>query len=407
VETAPIERTSAGTGGGRRRFPVFVRACLPVLFAAVVLLGAGPVQAQSRADTAAVLLDAAKTFQSEGRLDLAEELMSFLVERYADTESAASARTDLAAVRAERRAGRGQAGYVVWSTIFGAWMGVAVPGALGAEGAEPYGLGLLIGAPVGFFASRAYGKSTNITAGSSRTITFSWLWGTWQAMGWRAALDLGETADVCDQFGCGSDAGRSPWVAAVVGGVAGYAAGIAASRAWEVDTGTTEMLWHSSIWGTGYGFALGFLADLEGDNLLASALVGGNVGLGASIPAANHWSPTSGQVRLASVAGLAGAVAGLGLDLLLTVDSEKTAVAIPTIGATIGLIGGAIITRHDDPGPIPEEDVRGLQSALLQVDGGWGLGIPAPIPVRRSRLLPDGSTEWGPGVEVKLFDFVF
>ena len=97
----------------------------------------------------------------------------------------------------------------------------------------------------------------------------------------------------------------------------------------------------------------------------------------------------------------------LGLDLLLTVDSEKTAVAIPTIGATIGLIGGAIITRNDDPGPIPEEDVRGLQSALLQVDGGWGLGIPAPIPVRRSRLLPDGSTEWGPGVEVKLFDFVF
>jgi len=377
---------------------------------ALVLSSAAPVQAQSsRADTAAVLLDAARTFQSEGRLELAEELMRLLIERYAETESAVSARTELVAVQATRQAGRGQAGYVVWSTIFGAWMGVAVPAALGAEEPEPYGLGLLLGAPAGFFASRAYGSSTSITVGSSRLITFSWLWGTWQAMGWRAALDLGESASSCSQFGCGSDSGRSPWVAAVVGGVAGYAAGVAASRAWEVDTGTTEMLWHSSIWGTGYGFALGFLADLEGDDLLASTLVGGNVGLGASIPAANHWSPTSGQVRIVSVAGLAGAVVGLGIDLLLTVDSEKTAVAIPTVGATIGLIGGAMITRNDDPGPTVDEDVRGIQSALLQLGGGagLGLGVPLPTPVRRNRLLPTGELEWDLGVEMKLFDIVF
>jgi len=244
-----------------------------------------------------------------------------------------------------------------------------------------------------------------MTVGASRTITFSWMWGTWQAMGWQAVLDLGESTDACSDFGCSPESNdEAPWIAAAVGGLAGYATGILATRAFDVNTGTSEMLWHSSIWGTGYGWALGFLADQEGDDLLASALLGGNVGLVASIPASKAWNRTSGQVRLVSVAGLAGAVAGLGVDLLVNVDDEKTAVAIPTIGATLGLIGGAIITANDDPGPRPNDDVRDFQSALLRLDGGIQLGMPAPVPVMRSRLMPDGTREWDLGVALTLLD---
>ncbi len=403
--TRPGESHRPAGGRLRLRGCLRLRDCLRlrstsalagILAVAALLVVAVPAQAQvTRADTAAVLLDAARTFEAEGRLDLAEDLFQAVAERFADTEAGVTAVGALEAVQAMRAAGRGQAGYVAWSTIFGAWLGVAVPAAFGAEDPEPYGLGLLIGAPAGFFGSRAYGKATDMTVGTSRTITFSWMWGTWQGLGWQAALDLGEDDD------------QAPWIAAVVGGVTGYAAGIAATRAWNVTPGASEMLWHSSIWGTGYGFALGFLADLEGDDLLASTLIGGNVGLLASIPASNAWNPTSGQVRIVSVAGLAGAVAGLGVDLLFSVDSDKTAVAIPTVGATIGLLGGAAITAGDDPGPTPEEDTRGFQAALLQLDRGVHLGVPAPMPVLRSRLMPDGRTEWDPGVSVTLFQAAF
>lgn len=397
-----------------RAGPRAVPLTLALLLLADAGLTATPARAQvTRADTAAVLLDAARTFQDEGRLELAEQLLAMLAERYGDTDAGRQAGQALTGVQSQRAAGRGHAGYVVWSTIFGAWMGVAIPAAFGADQPEPFGLGLLVGTPTAFFASRAYGASADITVGASRTITLSWMWGTWQALGWRAVLDLGRTQSICGDFGCSYDTDpEAPWIAAVVGGLTGYAAGIAVTRAFDMDTGTAELLWHSSIWGTGYGFALGFLADLEDDELLASTLVGGNVGLLGAIPAAQAWKPSSGKVRLVSVAGLAGAVAGLGVDLLLRVDDEKTAVAIPTVGATLGLIGGSIIVGNVDREP-GERDGDGplqpspLGSSLLRFDRGWGLGVPLPLPVRTSRLKPDGTEEHGMGVGFTLFEAAF
>lgn len=398
--------SSVGRGAAALLRPT-LRCAFPLL--AALAFAAAPIRAQlTRSDTAAVLLDAARTFEEEGRLDLAEQLLTVLTRRYPDTASGRLAGSTLSALRAEREVGGGHAGYVVWSTIFGAWMGVAVPAAVGAEDPEPFGLGLLLGTPAAFFASRAYGSSAGITVGASRTVTFSWLWGTWQALGWRAALDLGESLAVCGIDGCYKDTDeQAPWIAALVGGASGYAAGIAATRLWNVETGTAEMLWHSSVWGTGYGFALGFLADLEDDDLLASTLIGGNAGLVVGIPLARAWSPTSGQVRLVSVAGLAGALAGLGVDLLLSVDSDKTAVAIPTVGATLGLIGGSLLTANENETARPDRGDPAPGTALVRYRNGFELGVPIPVPVARLRLMPDGRASRSTGVGFTLFQATF
>ena len=60
------------------------------------------------------------------------------------------------------------------------------------------GVGLLLGAPAGFFASRAYARSRPLSDGQARAITLGGTWGTWQGFGWASVLDLGtETVREC------------------------------------------------------------------------------------------------------------------------------------------------------------------------------------------------------------------
>ena len=55
--------------------------------------------------------------------------------------------------------------------LYGAFLGAAIPAALGADDPEGYGAGLLVGAPLGFFASRAYAKNPAITDGQAGSRT--------------------------------------------------------------------------------------------------------------------------------------------------------------------------------------------------------------------------------------------
>ncbi len=82
-----------------------------------------------------------------------------------------------------------------------------------------------------------------------------------------------------------------------------------------------------------------------------------------------------GFIQGTSIAGL---VAGFGIDLLAEVDDEKTAIIIPTAGATIGLLVAGYSFRA--PGTV-EQNRRGLPGgALLQLGAAPGFDIPLPIP---------------------------
>src|SRR5690606_20240382 len=108
------------------------------MFAAIAV-SAHPAQAQSRADSAAVLLDSARRFEQESRAEVASALYSLILQRYGDTPAAA-------AVRARSREGRvildrsGRTELLVWGTTYGLWLGVAVPLILDADGPEAYGI---------------------------------------------------------------------------------------------------------------------------------------------------------------------------------------------------------------------------------------------------------------------------
>jgi hypothetical protein len=336
------------------------------------------------ADSAEVLLDAASRFSSQGRHDVADALYRLIVERFPSTPAADVARLRLGAARAQGTAGSGRVELQVWSTLYGLWLGIAVPGALGAENSEPYGLGLLLGGPAGFFAGKQIAGSRDLTEGQARAITLGGTWGTWQGAGWAEVLDLGQE-QVCRNDGYGrycydeGDSSEETFAAMILGGAAGIAAGAALSSR-PISPGVATAVNFGSLWGTWFGFGLGYLADMDDDALLAATLLGGDAGLVVAALKAPEWNPSRSRARIVSIYGVIGALSGAGLDLLTRPDDDKVAVGIPLVGSIAGLALGVANTRgYDTMEPTGAATPPG--GALLNFsDGSWSLGAPMPHP---------------------------
>jgi len=349
---------------------------LLALLAALALPAVLPAQV-SRADSAATLLRAARVLEARGEFRLARELLRVLADRFPETADAIEGR-QVARQLAEDEslAGFNRAGFVAYHTVFGAWLGVIIPAALGADGEGPYGAGLLIGGPVGFLGSRALANSRPLTSGQAALIQFGSTWGTWQGLGWQQALDLGEGYECVDDFCWNSGSDTAPWVGALVGGVAGFGAGLLASRA-NITQGEAAVISSAAFWAHWYGVMSAAIADASEDDLLTAALVEGNVGLLVGIPAGRSWRPTAARVRTISAGGLAGAVAGLGVALLASVDDERGVAALPLTGSTLGLVAATMLTREPR---VEGAATPGDATALLSNRDGWRLGMPMPSP---------------------------
>jgi hypothetical protein len=355
------------------------------------LLGGAPASSLAqvtRADSAAILMHAAESFRAQGRWDVAQALFQYLGERFGDTAAGARALAALRAVpAAERSAGSSQVELQVWSTLYGAWLGVAIPAALGADDPGPYGAGLLLGTPAGFFAGRALARSRALGEGQVRAITFGSLWGTWQGFGWLEVADWGQR-EVCDLDVCWVEDpdGEDVMKALVLGGLAGVGVGSYLARK-HIPSGTATTVTFGGLWGTWFGVAGGVLAGLEDDDILAEILLAGNAGLLATAALAPRWNLTRERARLISIAGVVGGLGGAGLDLIMQPDDEKVAIAIPLLGSLAGLGLGAVWTRErreegtansgPDASPAPVEPSAALVSLR---DGAWRMDVPVLYP---------------------------
>jgi len=351
----------------------------------------------TRADTAAVLLSTARDFQAEGRWEVAEALFQLISERYGDTPAGARAMAALRAPDRTRGAPGSQVELQVWSTLYGAWLGIAIPGALGADNPAPYGVGLLLGGPAGFLGGRRLAGSRALSEGQVRALTFGSLWGSWQGLGWAEVADWGEKT-VCDNDVCQVEDPNGEHIlrAMVLGGLGGVGMGALLARR-PIPSGVATTVNFGALWGTWFGVAGGVLANLEGDDYLAATLLAGNAGLVATALLAPGWNPTRERARLISLAGVIGGLGGAGLDLIFQPDNGKVAMAIPLVGSLAGLGLGAVWTADRAPGRPstggtgdgagPGED-RGLPGATPAVasfrDGRLRIGLPAPFPT----LLP-------------------
>jgi hypothetical protein len=355
------------------------------------------------ADSAAVLLDAARLLEARGRLEAAEALYQLLVERYGDTTSGAAARDRLSGRTGQRLGQSSRTEMQVWATTFGLWLGVAVPAAFGANDSPPYGVGLLLGGPAGLLAGRALARSA-LGPGQTRAITFGGTWGTWQGFGLAEVLDLGEDL-ACDLDFCYADSGTEERFAAmVVGGVAGVVAGSLIARR-PVGHAVATAANHGALWGTWLGFASATLADVEGDDQLLATLVAGNAGLVLGAWAADRSGWSRNRIRMVSVGGVIGGLGGLGVDLIAQGESEKTAVGIALAGSLVGLAIAAGTTGGMDSSLRGDNGEGG--AALLNIgDGHIRLGAPLPLPT----VVPvdgGGARQWRPALSVPLLRATF
>jgi hypothetical protein len=187
----------------------------------------------------------------------------------------------------------------------------------------------------------------------------------------------------------------------IVGGLVGVASGALLSGQ-DITPGTGTAVNFGSLWGTWLGFAGGVLFDLENDDLLASTLVGGNVGLAATALMAPGWNVTRNRARLVSIAGVLGGLGGAGIDLIAQPDDEKVAVAIPLAGSILGLAIGMLATRDETATRVGALDAGGSSALLGLRDGRLALGTPLPLPVLVPTDGPSG-TRWRPALGLELF----
>ena len=360
----------------------------------------------SPADSADVLIGAAESFESNGQWDVAEALYRFIAEHFDATPGAMRAQTRFAAL--DRRGGErsGSVELRVWGATFGLWLGVAVPFSLGADTPEPYGAGLLLGAPAGYFGGKALAESLSLTKGQARAVTFGGTWGTWQGWGWAGALELGrqETCFAGQCYGIGSST-EARGGAMVIGGLSGIAVGALLSRK-PISEGVASAVSYGAWWGTWFGAITSTLMGFDEEHQrLIGPLVGGNAGLLATALLAPGWNLSRNRARLVSISGVIGALGGLGLDLLLQPDDDKTLAAIPLGTSLLGLALGVVTTRGSDPGPGPADDSpSSLSGALFKLDEGrFGLGFPTPMPDLVRIDLPDGRTALEPAASFTLF----
>ena len=374
--------------------------CISLILA--LSFGQTPVAAQvTAADSAAVLLQAAETFEAEGDPDVARALYRYIIEHFPGTPARNTADERLFAIRSQGTRGSGRMELQVWTTMYGLYLGVAIPGALSADGSEPYGLGLLLGGPAGFFGGRALANSKDLTEGQAHAITGGGTWGIWQAVGWREVFDLGVSEQCQPGFGDPAEEYCYPnennteenFTASIVGGLAGMAAGYAIANR-PVSPGVATAVNFGALWGTWFGVAGGVLTDLEGDNLLAATLIGGDAGLVSTALLAPGWNVSRSRARIVSIAGVIGGLGGAGIDLLIQPDDEKVAIGIPLLTSIIGLGVGIGSTRNYDEGREGADDSAALGTGLIHVDDGhWSVGTPIPYPVMLERKGPRGPVQ--------------
>ncbi len=233
---------------------------------------------------------------------------------------------------------RGRTNLLVFTGYYGLWLGVAVPIALDAQDAQAYAGGLLVAPPLSILIASAATKDANISEGQATIISLGGHLGTWQGIGWSAL---------------GNADGNTAVGAGVLAGLGGIAAAIPIGNAVGFSEGHAGITSSAMYWGGWFGAVFGVLAnhdETEENGVLRDMLISSDVLVLAAGIAARKARLSAGRMRLINLAGVLGTTFGLGIDLLVEVDSEEAAFAIAGAGSVAGLALGTSLTREYDRG---------------------------------------------------------
>jgi hypothetical protein len=145
------------------------------------------------------------------------------------------------------------------------------------------------------------------------------------------------------------------------------------------------------------------VTDAESDEGWRWVLAAGNAALLGAALATPKVDVTAGRVWVTTATGIAGLVAGLGIDLIAEAEDDA-AILIPAATSAAGLVAGWTLSRGLDrreargPAAMPAPVLLGMRDGRAQL----GLPLPQPAMVQRD----DGRTRrWVPGMRLTLFEW--
>jgi len=229
----------------------------------------------------------------------------------------------------------GRVGVVVFSTLYGTWLGVALPVIAEADDPKAFVASMMAGSTVGLVASLNATKNHPISEGRASLINFGGWFGTWQGIAWSKAF--------------GVDGGRNVVTGAVVGGLTGLATSAVLTANKNIRPGYATLINFGGIWGTWFALCAAEITEVQGEEAEFGLIAaGGDIGILATAIAAKNTQMSRGRARLVNIAGVVGTVFGLGAAVLTEVEEAQTAFAIMGMGGLTGLLIGSAATKNYD-----------------------------------------------------------
>ena len=321
-----------------------------------------PSAASAESSEAGQLYETAFRLIVEGDYGEAYDRLNEVIDRYPDTVYARFAedrkqrleQLNLPSIRRRKIDQSGRVGTVVFSTLYSTWLGIGTARlADETDNAKSIATGMMIGAPTGLLTSLVATRNAKLSRGQSALINFGGTWGTWQGLGWAILTDE-------------DDDEKSLIKGAMIGGLSGILATSVLTRRIDPNLGDMAIINYGALWGTWLSLCASQVAGVEGDELLAWTLIGGNIGAIAMASLSPQIDITPARAHWINLGGVIGTTVASGVVMIMAESdiSEKTAFATLMVGGVAGLITGIFNTRQIPPLEVGERLSRRNNSTL-------------------------------------------
>jgi len=271
--------------------------------------------------------------------------------------------------------GRGR--LVLWSSLYGIWLGIATDLMFEVDGDRAVIVAPLLGMGAGLGLSLAATSSYQLTVGEAYTIITGLDYGSFNGALWAGGFDLTDKGVVG---------------ATVATSIAATSVGVLVANAKSPSAGDIELVRSGLLWGTVGGFlataAIGpsVTNNIRAESVFKIAAASMDAGFVTGVALANYFNLSKNRVLIIDAGGLAGGLAGAGIAWLVAgSDSNGQAIAGAALGGMIAGLGIAAYATRD----LDEQDAASIVSSRSSVpavfardsDGRWSAGSPGPVPV--------------------------
>jgi hypothetical protein len=280
--------------------------------------------------------------------------------------------------------GRGR--LVLWSTLYGIWLGIATDIMFEVDGDRAVIVAPLVGMGAGLGLSLAATSNFHLTVGEAYTIITGLDYGSFNGALWAGGLDLSDKGVVG---------------ATVATSIAATSIGVLVANAKSPSAGDIELVRSGLLWGTIGGVlttaAIGpsITNDISTQSVLKLAAAAMDAGFVTGVALANTYDLSKNRVLLIDAGGFTGGLAGAGIAWLVAgSDSNGQGIAGAGLAGMLAGIGVAAYVTRD----LDEDDAESIvgarssrsspssRSSVQAVfardnDGRWSVGTPGPVPV--------------------------